>query len=641
MSSMLRTTFIALFTTSALSASAPLAAQEAVVDAAEWDRARAALVASQPGPMAQAIDRWQQLSASPNFGFGDYSAFILTYPSFPDEAKLRGYAEGRLAKDAVDTDRLIAFFDRYPPLTNPARAQYAVALATKQRPEALATARAAWRGGSMSAATEAMLVSLFGSQFTQDDYDARMDALLWDRDTAAAARTLNSTSASRRSAFAARLTAAQGAYPMPVSEAAREPGYIFNLSRQLRSAGRTQEAVNLLSSRPPLESLPHDQTAWVKELLTVARAGGARAAQRIAASIDDGFEPGTDISNLGYTLRDDYPSLMWLGGTKALWELGEPGNAAPLFYRYGAAARTPQTRSKGFYWAGLAAQRAGDTAGAQRYLEMAAAYPDRFYGMLALERLGRPIPPFNGSPGAVPSSDQRQDFYSRPLTRAGREVARDAPWRVGIRFYREISSRAETEADFVMVADLAREIGRRDLAVILGEEAAAKGIAGFERISFPTMTTPPATNWTMVHAITRQESQFAQNAVSHAGASGLMQLMPGTVKAISRKTGVPLDPRMVASNRNYNVAVGSHHFADLLSRYAGNVTLAAAAYNAGSGASDDWISRFGDPRTNAVDIVDWIELIPFRETRGYVKKVVANYVAYLSTGNSSVTASAQ
>ncbi len=151
----------------------------------------------------------------------------------------------------------------------------------------------------------------------------------------------------------------------------------------------------------------------------------------------------------------------------------------------------------------------------------------------------------------------------------------------------------------------------------------------------------PRMNTDLVLAIMKTESNFRTTAVSSAGALGDMQLMPGTVKAISRKTGVPLDPRMVASNRNYNVAVGSHHFADLLSRYAGNVTLAAAAYNAGSGASDDWISRFGDPRTNAVDIVDWIELIPFRETRGYVKKVVANYVAYLSTGNSSVTASVQ
>ncbi|CAH1689502.1 SLT domain-containing protein [Hyphomicrobiales bacterium] len=151
----------------------------------------------------------------------------------------------------------------------------------------------------------------------------------------------------------------------------------------------------------------------------------------------------------------------------------------------------------------------------------------------------------------------------------------------------------------------------------------------------------PRMNSELVLAIIKTESNFRTTAVSSAGALGDMQLMPGTVKAISRKTGVPLDPRMVASNRNYNVAVGSHHFADLLAKYAGNVTLAAAAYNAGSGASDGWIARFGDPRTNSIDIVDWIELIPFRETRGYVKKVVSNYVAYLSTGTSSVTASAR
>ncbi len=148
---------------------------------------------------------------------------------------------------------------------------------------------------------------------------------------------------------------------------------MFNIVRQLRKTGRIQEAANLLSTRPPLAAIPYDQADWVEELLTVAQAGSAGAAQRIAASIDDAFAPGADISDKSYSLRDDYTSLMWLGGTKALWELGDPAAAAPLFYRYGAAARTPYTRSKGFYWAGRAAAQAGDSSAAQRYFDQAAA----------------------------------------------------------------------------------------------------------------------------------------------------------------------------------------------------------------------------------------------------------------------------
>lgn len=146
----------------------------------------------------------------------------------------------------------------------------------------------------------------------------------------------------------------------------------------------------------------------------------------------------------------------------------------------------------------------------------------------------------------------------------------------------------------------------------------------------------PRMNKDLVLAIMKTESNFRTRVVSSAGAMGDMQLMPGTVKAISRKTGVPLDPRMVAGNRNYNVAVGSHYFAELLTQYSGNVTLAAAGYNAGPGAANDWLRRFGDPRGNAIDIVDWIELIPFRETRGYVKKIVSAYVSYLAISSAAI-----
>lgn len=622
---------IAIAASQVLSASAPLAAQ----DGAEWDKARADLVAQQAGPMAQAISRWQQLTASSRFTFDDYASFILTNPGFPDEAKLRGYAEGHVATDAVDSGRLVAFFDRYPPVTNAARAQYALALSAAGRPEAAAVAREAWRGGSMSAAAEATIQSVYGAGFTPEDHDARMDALLWDRDTAAAGRQLLRTSLAKQALFGARLTAASGSDPQAIvlpegrDAALKDPGYVFNVVRQLRKAGRTGEAANLLATRPAFASRPHDQAAWIEELLVNARNTTSRGAQRIAASVDDAFEPGEDVSAKGFGLRDDYTSLMWLGGTKALWDLGEPASAAPLFYRYGAAARTPYTKSKGFYWAGLAAARAGDGDGAKRYYEMAAKYPDRFYGMLALERLGKPMPVLSTTPGSQPTAEARAAFLARPLTRAVREVARDAPWSIGIKFYREISAQAESEADAILVAELARDIGRRDLAVILGEEAASKGYYDFTAIAFPTLPTPASTNWTMVHAITRQESQFAQNAVSHAGARGLMQLMPGTAKEQAGKLGVSYLSASLIDNPEYNIRLGDGYFARMLNYYGGSYPLAVGAYNAGPGRINEWLKANGDPRRGDLSWEEWIERIPQKfETRNYIMRVLENAVVY-------------
>src|SRR5690606_27896742 len=164
------------------------------------------------------------------------------------------------------------------------------------------------------------------------------------------------------------------------SNARTDPGYVYTLARYYRSSGQLPQAIDLLANRPAFAALPFDAQDYVTEALRIAKGAGARPAVQIASKVDDLFAPGADISGMSYRLRDDYTSLMWLGGTKALWSLGDGNAAAPLFYRYGAAARTPQTRSKGFYWAGLASDRAGNAGEARRYWEMAAQYPEYYYG---------------------------------------------------------------------------------------------------------------------------------------------------------------------------------------------------------------------------------------------------------------------
>ena len=629
MSSMVRMPLLWLLMAPALTASAPVSAQ----DAADWDRARASMVASQPTQMTYAVQRWQQLSGSSQLSFDDYAGFLVTYPGFPQEAKLRGYAEASLARGAYDSARIVSFFDKFPPQTNPARAQYALALASLGRREAGEIAREAWRGGTMNPTTEATLLSMYGSRFMPDDQDARMDALLWDRDANAAARQIAYVTPAARDVFLARLTALRGMNPasqgLVIPPAAHsDPGYLYNNSRQLRSSGQAYAAVALLAERPRLSKLPLEPDQWVEEALTVARMGGGRAAQRIAAGMDEAFPPNADISLMSYGLRDNYTSLMWLGGTKALWELNEPASAAPLFYRYGAAARTAQTRSKGFYWAGIAYERAGNRAEARRHLDMAAAYPDRFYGMLALERLGREGPKMGAMPDIQPSAAERSAFYAKPLTAAVREVSRSAPWAVSIRFFREIAEQARTPGDFILAAELARSIGRRDLAVILGDEAQAKGHFNFQSIAYPTLVAPPGTDWTMVHAITRQESQFAQNAISHAGASGLMQLMPGTAREQAGKMGMAYMSASLIGDPSYNVRLGNGYFQRMMSYYGGSYPLAVAAYNAGPGNVNKWLAANGDPRNGSIGWVDWIERIPIYETKNYVHRVLENAVMY-------------
>ena len=602
-------------------------------EGSEWDRAREQLRLSAATPMAQAVSRWQTLSRYDTLGFNDYASFLIAYPGFPEEDRIRRNAERALDRGAVDPAQVVAYFDRVPPLTNPARARYALALAARGRPEASAQAVAAWRGGPMSEEVEAALAGLVAGRLSADDQDARMDTLLWSGSLAQATRQIATVSPARRDLFAVRLAALQGNDPAALgmaipATAATDPGYLYNRARQLISAGRAAEAAALLASRPRLSSLPADPEKWVAINLSAARNSDAATAVRLATLIDDSFAAGADLSRASFRLRDDYTSLMWLGGTRALWAMAAPRSAAPLFWRYGTAARTPQTRAKGLYWAGRALASGGDAGAAAPYFTRAALYADQFYGQLALERLGRAIPGFASAPTITPTPAERQAFLARPIVAAVREVARDSDWPTAVRFFKELAAQAETPAEHQIVADLARDLGRRDLGVILGQAAGADGINDFQHVAFPLIPTPEGTDWTMVHAISRQESQFAQNAVSHAGARGLMQLMPGTAREQAGKVGLSFDSSALMNDPGYNLRLGDAYFGRMMNYFGGSYPLAVAAYNAGPGNVNKWLRANGDPRTGAVDWVEWIERIPISETRNYVQRVLENAVVY-------------
>jgi soluble lytic murein transglycosylase len=619
MSSMVRNALIAAFLASTAALAMPALAQDG----------RASLVAAQPGAVSFAISRWEQLQASPNFTFEDYASFLLSYPGFPDEDKLRGYAESRLAQEYAAPERVLAYFDRHPPVTNQGRAARAAALIAVRPAEAEAAAREAWRGGTMGPAAASAIQAAFWSRFTTEDHDARMDALLWQRDAFAAAQQLPYVSPARAGTFAARLSILQGGDGATYDAAATgDPGYLYNRSRELRTEGRASEAVVLLATRPPLAGKPHDPAAWIDEHLNVARLATAGSAQQIAVRASEAFASEDEVANGSYALRDDYTSLMWLGGTRALWDLGDGNAAAPLFYRYGAAAKTPQTRSKGFFWAGRAAARAGNAAEATRYYEMAAQYPEYFYGLLALEQLGRAVPPLAAAPLAQATPEQRAALYAMPLAQAVQVMASSGhSWQTKRKFYVRLADQARTAADLALVGQFAQDLHLPELAVVVGRVAPEKGFTGFTPVGFPTLQTPPEADWTMVHAIARQESEFDDYRISHAGAQGLMQLMPGTAREQAGKIGVAYLSASLMQDSQYNIRLGNSYFQRMYNSY-GSYPLAVAAYNAGPGNVNKWLRANGDPRTGTISWLDWIERIPIFETKNYVARVLENAAVY-------------
>lgn len=589
------------------------------------------------GAVSAALQRWRMLSQSGQYSFSEYASFLMAYPDWPNTEDMRKKAEQSINVLSWSPNQVVAYFDKLEPLTNGGRAKFALALAaTGDKARATIWGRRAWREGTLSDDDENRVFQLMSGNLTSADYDARISRLLWSNATRAAQRWLPYASEQRRPVLEAQLAhelkspdaAAKFAALGPA--ASSDAGLLMERVSALRSAGNGWAARELLANRPTLSAPPHVARDWLKVLLTNAEAaetdGQFEIAYRIASKLADAFPAGTDITKLDLGTRDTYTSLAWLAGEAAYYKLNRPREAVEMFNHYTAGARTPQTRAKGLYWAGRAAKKSGDSEGAQRYLTEAARYYDFFHGQLALEALGRPLP-------AVPAAPQLPQLAANSVPasyNAARMSSSFPGWRDSNSFMRALSNSAKTESDFKNLFAWSSLIGRPDLSVIAARNARIEGHDALIRLGYPTVNVPPehAGNWTFIHAIARQESQFDRNAVSHAGARGLMQLMPATARETSGKIALSYRPEALNSDITYNIQLGSTYFQRMLSYYNGSYPLAVAAYNAGPGNVNKWLARNGDPRTGGIDILDWIEQIPIFETRNYVQRVLENAVMY-------------
>ena len=606
-----------------------------------WQGSESGLSDPTGGNAVLGLQRWRVLTQSDNYSFEDYAGFLVTYPGWPEDTRMRRNAEQAININSFSPSRVLAFFEKFPPTTNAGAAKYAVALqASGQSDKATAMARQAWRGGTLTEDDEAALISRFSSVLSIDDHDARMDALLWARATRDAAGQLAFTSPARRAVFAARLaqlteSSDANTQASAVGAIARDDaGYLADRARYLRNSGQSHVARQLLASRLPLRVKPAMPETWFEAMLINAEAAANdrqwTTAYEIASKIEDAYDTPTRIAYQNSRVRDKYSDLAWVAGTSALNGMRQPAKAIRMFDLYAQSYDSPNITSKGYYWAGRAAADAGQTEQANAYFEKAAKFPDYFYGQLSLERLGRPLPVFNRKPDVEITAADRAAYDVDPLVVAVKASVRTGPWREQIRFHRALASNAKTTKDYMLISDLSTRIGARDLGVIKGISALGSGIGAIDETAFPTMPVPfgHESTWTLIHAITRQESQFAEGAISHAGARGLMQLMPGTAREQSGKANLSYNLSSLTDDPQYNIKLGSGYIQRMMDYYGGSYPLAVAAYNAGPGNVNKWIRANGDPRMGGIDWIQWIEEIPISETRNYVKRVLENAVVY-------------
>jgi soluble lytic murein transglycosylase len=600
------------------------------------------LVGTPSNPTLDAVVTWDRLrrdnyTAANGASFIEYARFLKDHPDWPQGLVLRRKAE-KLIDDSVAAPDRIAFFKQFPPLSALAKLRLAEALLSVGRgAEAREMARDAWDSAGLDAITETELLELFEKDLRLEDHLGRADRLLWSGQTSAASRLLPRVDVDHRmwmlARMAARANAPDAANRLAVVPDAlrRDPGLVADRVLGLRRAGNLADAQALLAGTPIKPGSAIDPEAWMKLRLDIARpawrAGNYETAYRILAG-HNSFGAGAAIAERSLAERQAYIDTEFLAGWLALRKLGRAPQALTHFQNVRAAALTPLSQTRGDYWIGRAAEAAGKPDDARRAYTAAAEHFDYFYGQLASERLGKPLA-IRREPAPAISADRASSFRADPLVRAAFALGDLGDRNRQAIFLRQLADRADSLADQALVASLAKPLDRPDLGVFAGKAARGEGELALLDAAFPILPLPASLSrdFSMIHAITRQESQFDRSITSVANAQGLMQLLPSTAAEQAGKLGLPASTARLTTDPIYNVTLGSAYFNRLKDNFAGSHVLAVAGYNAGPGNVRKFLAANGDPRAGE-DVIDWIEAIPLSETRNYVQRVLENAVVY-------------
>lgn len=563
-------------------------------------------------------------------------AFTRAHPDWPLSLIHKRMERAMLIRGANGTTVVDAFSKRDPE-TGAGKAALAIAYAERgETGRARTLAGEAWRNDAFATDEADAFVRRGGNLLTAADHKFRMDRLLYSDRTKEALRVAQRLDGTQRALAEARAAvsrregnALSRIESLPAA-AQRDASALFGRIQATRRAGRDEAAARLLLDAPRDPAVLVDPDEWWIERRLAARhmieAGDARMAYRIASQ-HSAQSPASQAE------------AEFHAGWIALRFLSDPRTAKRHFERLRSFVRTPVSIARGEYWIARAEQAAGNNSRARYHFDAAAAHATTYYGQLAAEQLGRSRLSLRPAPRV--SSGARRSFESCGPVMAMRLLSELGYQRHPVPFLLDLSKAERDPETMALYAELAGDLGLVDRMLAIGKLGLTRGWA-FESYAFPTSGMPSNADYgdlerAFAFAIARQESTFNAAAVSPAGARGLMQLMPNTARQTARKVGVGYSQSRLTSDPSYNVSLGSHYLATRVTELGGSYILAAAAYNAGKSRAVEWVGRFGDPRTGQIDPVDWIELIPFTETRNYVQRVMENlqvYRAVLPGGNS-------
>ncbi|RAZ93017.1 lytic transglycosylase domain-containing protein [Mesorhizobium hawassense] len=555
---------------------------------------------------------------------GEIADAAKMLPGWPGTIALRKNSERALYRENPPPQVVVQAFGRSQPLTPEgviilARSQ--VALGNQ------AAARAVlvpfWRSEKLEAKDEAAVIKEFGALIPAADHRYRMERMFYADRPSSALRVAGLAGAQPLAdAWAAADKGDKNAAKLlkAVPAAQRSAGYFFAEAEYLRKQQKFADAASVVMKAPTDRDSLVDPDAWWVERRVLSREMVDQGDMKTAYKI---------VSMHAAESSLNAAEAEFHAGWYALRGLNDPVTAAGHFTRITEFAQGPVSLARAYYWLGRAAE-VGGPGSAKDYFTRAAGYGTTFYGQLAGERVG--LRTLNIA-YPKPSAADRQSFDGREAVSAIKRLQEAGYDRYAETLYRDLAGQLTSPGELALLAVLAEKQDNHFMALKVGKIAAQRGI-DVGALSHPLGVIPDSANISgpgkaLAYAIARQESEFNIGAVSSAGARGLLQLMPGTAKQLAKKAGMSFSQARLTSDAGYNATLGSAFLGEQLDRFGGSYVLTFAGYNAGPNRAAQWVAKYGDPRGKQVDeVVDWIERIPYTETRSYVQRVMENYEVY-------------
>lgn len=585
-----------------------------------WDSATQ--VAQADGRLAADIVEWHRLRA----GHGTYdevTEFLARNADWPGLELLRKASEKALIGQSARA--VLAYFDEDAPQTATGAILLAQALQQSGDDDAAAALiQTAWLTMTMSDVEFQAFTTQFSDQIA-DAYVSRLDQMLWDNETVEVSRLLSRVPVGWQALAQARSALRRDAEGVDALIAAvpadlqTDPGLVFERFLWRMRKDRDDDAKDLLLQQSTSAQALDQPEYWANQRRNLAR----------IMKWDGQYQAAYDVAANHFLPADHalLPDLEWVAGYTALTHLDDPERAEKHFQNLLEAVDGPISLARAGYWLGRAYAAMGNPRAAEVAYEGAALYSSTFYGLLAADALGQPVRFPNQ---AMPENAWRQaSFTASSVFQAGLLTLSIDELYLAERFFVQLAEDL-THPEVIQLGNMLEQLGQPHLALRVAKHALNFGDFAFDAFFplHPVSEYQLPVSPELVLAIARRESEFDPTVVSRAGAAGLLQLMPGTAADMAREAGATVQQQRLVTDWRYNAALGSAYLAELVNRFDGNIVLISAAYNAGPNRVDQWLGDFGDPRRADIDVVDWIEAIPFRETRNYVMRVSESLPAY-------------